>query len=278
MLIADKDYVLPEFCYNKNAVQDELFSEYSAKYCDSKQRKIDAKLKKHKHPRDYKQYIHPTAEEVAEHQKQATAPPPKVPSLSPFEFDYRSAFETIKEEGSVILQSLTAILDLDPEPELIVPVPSEGYLADDEASSSSSSSSASSVASTPAQESTPATEAINWAEYPPWVREKYENQPEMHRKLQNKAHLLWEWERKKNQFLDEVGLTTLEEVDRKSEDELRQRRDQYGRERKGGGQSGEKTGAEQESYKKYDKYDERKGKGGKYDERKDYRPRNGDDR
>lgn len=282
MLIADKDYVLPEFCYNKNAVKDELFSEYSTKYCDSKQRKIEAKLKKaeyyaskhnkHKHPRDYKQYIHPTAEEVAEHQKQATAPPPKVPSLSPFEFDYLGAFETIKEEGTVILQSLTAILDLDPEPEMI-PKHNDGYLADDEASSGSSSPSTSqstiSSESVPPKSGQPA-DAINWNDYPSWAREKYENQPEMYRKLQNKAPLLWEWERKKNQFLDEVGLTTLEEVDGRTEDDLRQRKQQYEKERGG-----------QYEHKKTDKYDDRKGKGGKYDERKEWkqdRPRNGDNR
>lgn len=289
MLIADKDYVLPEFCYNKNAVQDELFSEYSSKYCDSKKRKIDAKLKKaeyyagkhnkHKHPRDYKQYIHPTPEEVAEHQKQATAPPPKVPSLSPFDFDYLSAFETIKEEGSVILQSLTAILDLDPEPEWLPPVPSAGYLADDEASSSTSASSVGSAPSQSIEQPSTSSAPINWGDYPPWVREKYENQPEMYRKLQNKAPLLWEWERKKNQFLDEVGLSTLEEIDRKTEDELRQRREQYEKERGGRRQSGERGGEEQQqSYKQYDKYDERRAKEGKYDERKEYRPRNGDDR
>ncbi|XP_038118571.1 uncharacterized protein LOC6041942 isoform X2 [Culex quinquefasciatus] len=289
MLIADKDYVLPDFCFNKDAVQDDLFSEYSGKYCDIKKRKIEAKQRKaefarknHKRyrdePKDYSKYIIPTKEEIDEYQRQATATPPKPPSLSPFDFDYQKAFETIKEEGAVIVDSLVAILDLDPEPEYLpTPSPSASslesasYQADDEASPSP----------TPSTDSVPS--GIRWESFPPWVREKYESQPEMHAKLRHKESLLWDWERKKNEFLHQVGLETLEEVGRKSEDELRQRRDEYKSKGRQQGQSGEWR-KEEHQYKerKHDgrkeefrekKYDERKGGKERYEERKEWNDR-----
>lgn len=300
MLIADKDYVLPDFCFNKNAVQDDLFSEYSSKYCDIKKRKVEAKLRKaefarknhkrYKEPRkDYTEYIIPTQEEIEEYHMKSQLPPPKPPSLSPFEFDYKKAFETIKEEGAVIVDSLVAILDLDPEPEYFpTPTPSTSsvsdgstqetstsYQADDEASSSPTSTSSSDTI----------PEEIRWESYPPWVREKYANQPEMHGKLRNKERLLWDWERKKNEFLHEVGLETLEEVDRKSEDELRLRREEY--RSKNQGQSGEWRQKEGAPYneRKYDgrkedfrgerkQYDQRRGsKEQRYEERKEWKDR-----
>ncbi|KAL1402012.1 hypothetical protein pipiens_006260 [Culex pipiens pipiens] len=292
MLIADKDYVLPDFCFNKDAVQDDLFSEYSGKYCDIKKRKIEAKQRKaefarknHKRyrdePKDYTKYIIPTKEEIDEYQRQATATPPKPPSLSPFDFDYQKAFETIKEEGAVIVDSLVAILDLDPEPEYLpTPSPStsslesSSYQADDEASPSP----------TPSTESVPSG-TPRWESYPPWVREKYESQPEMHAKLRHKESMLWDWERKKNEFLHQVGLETLEELGRKSEDELRQRRDEYksnGRQQEQR-QSGEwRKDEHQYKERKHDgrkeefrgkKYDERKGGKERYEERKEWNDR-----
>uniref|UniRef100_A0A182T4E9 Uncharacterized protein n=1 Tax=Anopheles maculatus TaxID=74869 RepID=A0A182T4E9_9DIPT len=77
MLIVDKDYVLPAFCYNQDqAVQDDLFFEYSAKYCDVKQRKIEAKQKraefihkKQSKPENYNRFIHPRPSENSEREK-----------------------------------------------------------------------------------------------------------------------------------------------------------------------------------------------------------------
>lgn len=292
MLIADKDYVLPDFCFNKDAVQDALFSEYSGKYCDIKRRKVEAKLRKaefarknHKRykQKDYSEYIIPTQEEIDEYQRQSTAQPPKPPSLSPFEFDYQQAFENIKEEGAVIVDSLVAILDLDPEPEY-PPTPSpstssqdSSYQADDEASPSP----------TPSTDSVTTDAAPNWDAFPPWVKAKYANQPEMHPKLRHKEQLLWDWERKKNQFLHEVGLETLEEVGAKSEDELRQRRDEF-RGSQPQQQSGERRHYKEEKQqyrdrkeyngKKYD--DRRRNDKERYDERKEWkdRPRSGEER
>ncbi|XP_035919737.1 nuclear speckle splicing regulatory protein 1-like [Anopheles stephensi] len=122
MLIVDKDYVLPAFCYSRDqAVQDDLFSEYSAKYCDIKQRKIEAKQKKaefmqrkkHAKPENYNKFIHPKASEQAEREKRIDPGKP----ASPFNIDYQKAFDAIKAEGSVIVEALGSILDLSPEPE-----------------------------------------------------------------------------------------------------------------------------------------------------------------
>uniref|UniRef100_A0A2M3Z070 Putative transcription termination factor rho n=1 Tax=Anopheles braziliensis TaxID=58242 RepID=A0A2M3Z070_9DIPT len=123
MLIVDKDYVLPAFCYNQDrAVQDDLFFEYSAKYCDVKKRKIEAKQKKaefqakHQSPKqdNYNKYIN-----IKPNQQQ----PNDVNAgdsgrlASPFNIDYQKAFDAIKAEGSVIVEALGSILDLSPEPE-----------------------------------------------------------------------------------------------------------------------------------------------------------------
>ncbi|XP_050072061.1 uncharacterized protein LOC126559943 [Anopheles maculipalpis] len=121
MLIVDKDYVLPAFCYNQHqAVQDDLFSEYSAKYCGIKQRKIEAKKKKAEFsekkqamPESYNRYIHPKASDQTEQEKRVDPGRP----ASPFNIDYQKAFDAIKAEGSVIVEALGNILDLSPEPE-----------------------------------------------------------------------------------------------------------------------------------------------------------------
>lgn len=126
MLIVDKDYVLPAFCYKQDqAVQDDLFSEYSAKYCDIKQRKIEAKKKKaqfiqkkQEKPENYNRYIHPKASEQSEQEKRIDAGKP----ASPFNIDYQKAFDAIKAEGSVIVEALGNILDLSPEPEEAIQV------------------------------------------------------------------------------------------------------------------------------------------------------------
>uniref|UniRef100_A0A182R0R5 Uncharacterized protein n=1 Tax=Anopheles farauti TaxID=69004 RepID=A0A182R0R5_9DIPT len=120
MLIVDKDYVLPAFCYNQDkAVQDDLFSEYSAKYCDVKKRKIEAKQRKSefqqkKQPKqeNYNKFIHSKA---AGNEQQGPIEPGKL--ASPFNIDYKKAFDAIKAEGSVIVEALGSILDLSPEPE-----------------------------------------------------------------------------------------------------------------------------------------------------------------
>uniref|UniRef100_A0A182MVK7 Uncharacterized protein n=1 Tax=Anopheles culicifacies TaxID=139723 RepID=A0A182MVK7_9DIPT len=120
MLIVDKDYVLPAFCYKQDqAVHDDLFSEYSAKYCDIKKRKIEAKQKKTEFqqkkqtkPENYNKFIHPKASE----QPQERRTDPSKPA-SPFNIDYQKAFDAIKAEGSVIVEALGSILDLSPEPE-----------------------------------------------------------------------------------------------------------------------------------------------------------------
>ncbi|XP_035779330.1 uncharacterized protein LOC118459748 [Anopheles albimanus] len=123
MLIVDKDYVLPAFCYNQDrAVQDDLFFEYSAKYCDVKKRKIEAKQKKAEFKEkqqpakqdNYNKYIN-----IKPNQQQ----PNDVNAgdngrlASPFNIDYQKAFDAIKAEGSVIVEALGSILDLTPEPE-----------------------------------------------------------------------------------------------------------------------------------------------------------------
>uniref|UniRef100_A0A182NR29 Uncharacterized protein n=1 Tax=Anopheles dirus TaxID=7168 RepID=A0A182NR29_9DIPT len=121
MLIVDKDYVLPAFCYNQDkAVQDDLFSEYSAKYCDVKKRKIEAKQRKSefqqkRHPKqeNYNKFINPKPS--AKEQQQGPIEPGKL--ASPFNIDYKKAFDAIKAEGSVIVEALGSILDLSPEPE-----------------------------------------------------------------------------------------------------------------------------------------------------------------
>uniref|UniRef100_A0A182ILU9 Uncharacterized protein n=1 Tax=Anopheles atroparvus TaxID=41427 RepID=A0A182ILU9_ANOAO len=123
MLIADKDYVLPAFCYKQDqAVQDDLFFEYSAKYCDVKKRKIEAKQKKaelqaKRQPKkeNYNKFIHPTPSETV--QDSSTFDPSK--PASPFNIDYKKAFDAIKSEGSVIVEALGNILDLSPEPDAI---------------------------------------------------------------------------------------------------------------------------------------------------------------
>ncbi|XP_053693893.1 uncharacterized protein LOC128741833 isoform X2 [Sabethes cyaneus] len=215
-LIADDDYVLPDFCYNLNGHQD---AESATKYCIVKRGKVEAKLRqaewdqKHGKPKkaeDYRKYIQPTEEEVEEYKRQKTAPPPVVPSISPLSFDYSAAFQSIKEEGAMIIKSLKMILDLDPE---------EVYFADDEASSSSTIDSITSNGAT----DSPKPIVINWDSYPTWVRAKYEQQPEMHSKLVNKAQMLWGWENGKNQFLQHTGLNTLAEVNGLTEEELLQR-------------------------------------------------------
>ncbi|XP_058057487.1 uncharacterized protein LOC131208687 [Anopheles bellator] len=127
MLIVDKDYVLPAFCYSQDwAVQDDLFFEYSAKYCDVKKRKIEAKQKKaelqdkrNSKGENYNKFIHPKPSEP-EH---LAASDPTKPA-SPFNIDYQKAFDAIKAEGSVIVEALGSILDLSPEPEEILSVKS----------------------------------------------------------------------------------------------------------------------------------------------------------
>ncbi|XP_049281382.1 zinc finger CCCH domain-containing protein 13-like [Anopheles funestus] len=123
MLIVDKDYVLPAFCYKQDqAVHDDLFSEYSAKYCDIKKRKIEAKQKKtefqqkkQSKPENYNKFIHPKASEQSQEKRIDPGKP-----ASPFNIDYQKAFDAIKAEGSVIVEALGSILDLSPEPEEIV--------------------------------------------------------------------------------------------------------------------------------------------------------------
>uniref|UniRef100_A0A2M4A6D8 Uncharacterized protein n=1 Tax=Anopheles triannulatus TaxID=58253 RepID=A0A2M4A6D8_9DIPT len=120
MLIVDKDYVLPAFCYNQDrAVQDDLFFEYSAKYCDVKKRKIEAKQKKaefrekHQPKQDnYNKYIN-----IMPNQQQPNEVPDGGRLASPFNIDYQKAFDAIKAEGSVIVEALGSILDLSPESE-----------------------------------------------------------------------------------------------------------------------------------------------------------------
>ncbi|XP_052869020.1 ABC transporter F family member 4-like [Anopheles cruzii] len=124
MLIVDKDYVLPAFCYNQDrAVQDDLFFAYSAKYCDVKKRKVEAKQKKAEFQdkrnakvENYNKFIHPKPEPSA---PAAAASDPTKPA-SPFNIDYQKAFDAIKAEGSVIVEALGSILDLSPEPEEIL--------------------------------------------------------------------------------------------------------------------------------------------------------------
>ncbi|XP_052902101.1 RNA-binding protein 25 [Anopheles moucheti] len=120
MLIVDKDYVLPAFCYKQDqAVHDDLFAEYSAKYCDIKKRKIEAKQKKSEFhqkkqtkPENYNKFIHPKASEPSQEKWIDPSKP-----ASPFNIDYQKAFDAIKAEGSVIVEALGSILDLSPEPE-----------------------------------------------------------------------------------------------------------------------------------------------------------------
>uniref|UniRef100_A0A182PR44 Uncharacterized protein n=1 Tax=Anopheles epiroticus TaxID=199890 RepID=A0A182PR44_9DIPT len=120
MLIVDKDYVLPAFCYNQDqAVHDDLFSEYSAKYCDVKKRKIEAKQKK----AEYNQKMQQKEENYNKFINSATIDPSQEKRIdpeklaSPFNIDYQKAFDAIKAEGSVIVEALGSILDLSPEPE-----------------------------------------------------------------------------------------------------------------------------------------------------------------
>ncbi|XP_055639292.1 titin homolog isoform X2 [Toxorhynchites rutilus septentrionalis] len=211
MLIIDKEFVLPHFCRDKTALKDGMYNEYASKYCDISRRKIDAKLhrakylskhKKYKDPIDYKKYIYPTEDEIAEEQKRASTTPPKAPHLK---YQFGKAFQTIKEEASVVLESLAAILDLDPKPEKSL-CEQQGYSADDEGSSTCSEA------------------GINWVDYPPWVRGKYENQPEIHNKLKRKASMLWNWEKVKNRLLGELGVDNLEDVQSIPEEELQQRK------------------------------------------------------
>uniref|UniRef100_A0A182VWA8 Uncharacterized protein n=1 Tax=Anopheles minimus TaxID=112268 RepID=A0A182VWA8_9DIPT len=120
MLIVDKDYVLPAFCYKQDqAVHDDLFSEYSAKYCDIKKRKIEAKQKKTEFqqkkqtkPENYNKFIHPKASDQPQEKRIDPGKP-----ASPFNIDYQKAFDAIKAEGSVIVEALGSILDLSPEPD-----------------------------------------------------------------------------------------------------------------------------------------------------------------
>ncbi|EAU75747.3 AGAP001107-PB [Anopheles gambiae str. PEST] len=120
MLIVDKDYVLPAFCYNKDqAVHDDLFSEYSAKYCDVKKRKIESKQKKAEFQQkqqtkqeNYNKFINPATLEPSQEKRSDPSKP-----ASPFNIDYQKAFDAIKAEGSVIVDALGSILDLSPEPE-----------------------------------------------------------------------------------------------------------------------------------------------------------------
>ncbi|XP_053658982.1 RNA-binding protein 25-like [Anopheles marshallii] len=120
MLIVDKDYVLPAFCYKQDqAVHDDLFAEYSAKYCDIKKRKIEAKQKKSEFhqkkqakPENYNKFIHPKASEPSQEKRIDPSKP-----ASPFNIDYQKAFDAIKAEGSVIVEALGSILDLSPDPE-----------------------------------------------------------------------------------------------------------------------------------------------------------------
>ncbi|KFB43639.1 hypothetical protein ZHAS_00011582 [Anopheles sinensis] len=123
MLIVDKDYILPAFCYNQDqAVQDDLFFEYSAKYCDVRKRKIEAKQKKSefeakRQPKkeNYNKFIQQVPTDTAE--DGASFGPGKM--ASPFNIDYKKAFDAIKSEGSVIVEALGNILDLSPDPEEI---------------------------------------------------------------------------------------------------------------------------------------------------------------
>lgn len=118
MLIADKDYVLPAFCYNQDrAVQDDLFFEYSAKYCDVRKRKIEAKQRKSEQKRQLKQenynkFIHPPSERP---KSDATVDSEK--PASPFNIDYKKAFDAIKAEGTIIVEAFSSILNLSPEPD-----------------------------------------------------------------------------------------------------------------------------------------------------------------
>ncbi|XP_049548650.1 trichohyalin-like [Anopheles darlingi] len=122
MLIVDKDFVLPAFCYNQDrAVQDDLFFEYSAKYCDVKKRKIEAKQKKaefkekHQPKQDnYNKYINIKPNQQQPNDANAGD---NGRLASPFNIDYQKAFDAIKAEGSVIVEALGSILDLSPEPE-----------------------------------------------------------------------------------------------------------------------------------------------------------------
>ncbi|XP_058174057.1 uncharacterized protein LOC131288894 [Anopheles ziemanni] len=121
MLIVDKDYILPAFCYNRDqAVQDDLFFEYSAKYCDVRKRKIEAKQKKaefeaKRQPKkeNYNKFIEQVPTESVE--DRASFDPSRL--VSPFNIDYKKALDAIKSEGSVIVEAFGNIFDLSPDPE-----------------------------------------------------------------------------------------------------------------------------------------------------------------
>lgn len=211
MIILEKDFVLPPFCNDKNAFKDGMYNEFAQQHCDISRRKIDAKLhrlnylmksKKRVEPINYKKYIYPTKEEIAEQRRRATAAPVKVPHMPS---RIGKAYETVKEEVSVVLQSLAAILDMDPKPDEISQE-QHGYSADDEGSSTGSET------------------TINWREYPPWVREKYEHQPEMHNKLKHKARLIWDWQRLNDKLMDELKVKDLKEAESIPEEELQRRK------------------------------------------------------